>query len=140
MRRALEPFGLSDVSLLVPAGALGVALIVGLAGRPYIGAGITVGAILAFLNSGLLVKRINVAASAPNPGTALIAMQLGLLVTFTVVAIITVLMIQISVEMTVAMALAFLAAQTLELVLVYRARKSRPESTTYDTILTGERV
>jgi hypothetical protein len=134
----LEPLGLGDVNLLLPAAAVVAGVALGLTGRPYIGAGVGAGAILAFFNSGLLLKRIELAASAPNPAAALMAMQLGLLVTFTLVGIITVIMIRISVEMTVAMAITFLVAQTGQLLLIYRVRRSRPEASQSGGTLSGE--
>lgn len=138
MRRSLEPLGLGDVSIMLPLAAIVVSFAVGITGHGYVGIGITIGALLAFLNSGLLVKRIDVAAMAPNPGAALIAMQLGLLITFTVVGGLTLVMIHISVQMTVAMAISFLVSQTGELIFVYRARKARSDNGLSDVVLTGK--
>ncbi len=122
-RGGLRKFAMGDVNLLLPAlviiGAIGVAV----SDHPYIAVGIAVGAVLAYVNSGLLAKRIMLAATTGNAGAAMISMQVGLLVTFTVVGAITVGMVLNSRPMTVAMAICFFVVQTAELVLYYRARK-----------------
>ncbi len=122
-RGGLRKFAMGDVNLLLPAlviiGAVGVAV----SDHPYIAVGIAVGAVLAYVNSGLLAKRIMLAATTGNAGAAMISMQVGLLVTFTVVGAITVGMVLISRPMTVAMAICFFVVQTAELVLYYRARR-----------------
>jgi len=125
VRRVLGPLGLDGVSFGLPALAVVAAVVLSLAGQPLIGAGIAVGAVLALLNSSLLIKRIDLAVRSGNPAAALISMQLGLLVTFTIVGAVTVLMLLSSVRMTVAMAISFFIAQTAELLLFYWARQSR---------------
>jgi hypothetical protein len=102
--------------------------VVAMVGRGYLGLGIGVGALLAYFNSWLLASRIELATATGEAAAAMISMQLGLLVTFTVVGGLTVLMVFISLPMTVAMAISFFLTQTAELALYYRARRSRHDS------------
>lgn len=117
------PFG--DVNFVVPALVILAGVIVAVAGKGYIGVGIGVGAILAYFNSWLLASRIELATATGDSAAAMISMQLGLLVTFTVVGGLTILMVFISLPMTVAMAISFFLTQTAELAMYYRARRLR---------------
>lgn len=125
MPTALARHGLEDLNVLLPGFVIAAGLGTIVAGKPPIGVGIAVGAMLALLNSVLLVKRIDLAIASGMAVTAMIAMQLGLFVTFTLVGAITVVMVLISLPMTIAMAISFFGVQTAELILYYRARRSR---------------
>lgn|GEM_PF-1943910 len=125
LRRVLASYARGDVNAVLPALIVMGSAVVALVGRPLLGAGIAAGALGAYLNSGLLVKRIQLAASTGDPAGAMIAMQVGMLVTFLLAGGITVAMLFVSVTMTVAMAIAFFVTQTLELALYYRSRRGR---------------
>lgn len=114
-----------DVNPVLPAVIAATGIVLVGAGRPFVGVGLIAGALLAFLNSWLLVKRIDLAAATGNAPAAMVSMQLGLLVTFTVVGGMTVGMIFVSRTMTIIMAITFFVTQTLELLLYYWARRSR---------------
>lgn len=123
--RTVGGVAFGDVNVVVPALVMVAGAAVALNGKGYIGAGIAVGALLAYFNSWLLASRIEVATSTGVAAAAMISMQLGLLVTFTVVGGLTILMVFISLSMTVAMAITFFLTQTAELGLYYRARRLR---------------
>ncbi|HZT96223.1 MAG TPA: hypothetical protein VFB34_05235 [Chloroflexota bacterium] len=125
---SLRTLALRDVNPLLPVAVIGGAVAVTAFGLPFIGAGIAAGSVLAYVNSALLARRIQLATATGDTAAAMISMQLGLLVTFTVVAGITVLMVLISRPMTVAMAITFFVVQTAELALYYRARRGRDVS------------
>ena len=109
VRRSLPTVG--RVNLLVPALAVLVGACVYVVGYRSIGAGIAVGAILAFLNGVLLSERVEVAADMGDLGRALLVMQLGLLVTATVIALVTIALIHFSLAMAVASAIGFVVTQ-----------------------------
>jgi hypothetical protein len=90
-----------------------------LAGSHWVGAGVALGAGLALLNGLLLAKRVDVAAATGDVGTALMVMQLGLLVTFTVIGLATIVLIHFSLAMTVACAVGFVIAQLMILAAFY---------------------
>jgi hypothetical protein len=75
------------------------------------GGGIAIGAVLALLNGLILSKRVEFAATTGNVAQALMVMQIGLLVTFTIVGIATVILIHFSLPLTVGCALGFVVAQ-----------------------------
>lgn len=122
VRSVLDAAGLEDVSPFVPAVGVVVAVGLSIAGQFAVGLGIAVGAALAYINSGLLVKRIGMATSTGNTAAGVVVMQLGLFISFTLIGGLTVAMLLISVRMTVAMGVAFFIAQTLEIGLYYRAK------------------
>jgi hypothetical protein len=97
-----------------------------LLGFRWIGAGIAVGAGLALINGLLLSRRVEAAADTGDMARAMLIMQLGLLVTFTVVAIATVILVQISVVMTIGSAVGFAVTHLAMLASFYwtRARAS----------------
>jgi hypothetical protein len=123
--RTVGGVAFGDVNIVLPALVIVAGAAVAIAGKGYLGVGIGVGALLAYFNSWLLASRIEVATSTGVAAAAMISMQLGLLVTFTVVGGLTILMVFISLPMTVAMAISFFLTQTAELGLYYRARRSR---------------
>ena len=123
--RFLGGSGLGDVNLIVPGLVVLSGIGVSIAGRPYIGIGIAVGALLAVLNTVLLIKRVDMAAASGLAPVAMVSMQLGLLVTFTVIGGVAVVMVLINLSMTIAMAISLFGTQTAELLLYYRARRSR---------------
>jgi hypothetical protein len=111
------------VNSIAPLAVVAAGLLVAIAGRWAIGFGMVAGAILAYLNTMALVKRIRMVIMTGSVGLGMLFMQVSLLAIFIAVAIVTVLMIQISSLMTLAMAISFLATQTLILVLYYRAHR-----------------
>jgi hypothetical protein len=111
--------------MVVPAVVIAAGAGVALTGKGYVGVGIAVGALLAYFNSWLLASRIELATSTGVAAAAMISMQLGLLVTFTVVGGLTVLMVFISLQMTIAMAITCFLTQTAEVGVYYRARRVR---------------
>ncbi len=86
--------------------------------RP-IGLGIAIGAGLALLNALILSKRVEFAASTGSVAQALMVMQIGLLVTFTIVGIATVILIHYSLPLTIGCAIGFLTAQLAILAAFY---------------------
>jgi hypothetical protein len=72
-----------------------------------VGLGLVIGALLALLNGILLERRIELAASVKDVGTALVVMQVGLLVTCTLVGLTTVVLIHFSLSMAIADAAGF---------------------------------
>jgi hypothetical protein len=108
---------------LVLLAGLGVAL----AGSVVLGAGLMVGALLAYGNSWLLSRRVDIAADTGNIAGALMVMQAGLLVTLTVVGIVTFILIRIAPSAVVGGAIGFAAAQTLSLIYFFIvAGRNRP--------------
>jgi len=122
-RRSRSVSGIGDVNLVLPAVLVVVGVIVATLGR-IIGIGIAVGAILALLNSIVLVKRVELAVDSANAAVATISMQIGLLLTFGGIGAVTLIMLIVSVPMAVAMGITFFAAQTGEVYLFYRARNA----------------
>jgi prepilin signal peptidase PulO-like enzyme (type II secretory pathway) len=80
-------------------------------GHAWVGAGIAVGAVLAYINGLLLSRRIDFAATSGNAATALMVMQVGLLITMTIIGAATIVLIQLSLSMAVASAAGFGVAQ-----------------------------
>jgi hypothetical protein len=107
------------VNPLIP----GVIALVGLglfvAGYRPIGIGIAVGAALALLNGMILSKRVEFAAGTGSVAQALMVMQIGLLVTFTIVGIATVILIHYSLPLTIGCAAGFVTAQLAILAVFY---------------------
>jgi hypothetical protein len=99
------------VNPLIP----GIIALVGLGvvavGYHPMGGGIAIGAALALLNGLILSKRVEFAATTGSVGQALLVMQLGLLITFTIVGVATVILIHFSLPLTVGCAAGFVVAQ-----------------------------
>lgn len=116
-RPSLARFG--RVNPLIP----GVIALAGLgtllAGYRPIGLGIAIGAVLAFLNGLILSKRVEFAAGTGSVAQALMVMQIGLLVTFTIVGIATVILIHYSLPLTIGCAIGFVSAQLAILAAFY---------------------
>lgn len=99
------------VNPLVP-GAVAVAGLATYAlGYRAVGGGIGIGAVLAMLNGLILSKRVEFAAATGSVAQALMVMQIGLLVTFTIIGIATVILIHYSLPLTLGCAAGFVAAQ-----------------------------
>ena len=81
------------------------------AGYHPVGSGIVVGAGLALLNGWILSKRVEIAATSGSVAQALMVMQIGLLVTFTIIGIATVILIRISLPLTLGCAGGFVVSQ-----------------------------
>lgn len=116
-RVALSRANPAVVGLAVAVGAVLAALV----SHP-IGIGVAIGGILAFINMLLLSGRVEVAADAGDMGRALMVMQLGLAVTFTIVGVATIILVKISVPMAVASAAGFGATQLAMLAVFYLTR------------------
>jgi hypothetical protein len=121
---------LSRVNPAVPAtvALIGVGLAVG--GYRWVGFGVAIGAALAFINALLLSQRVEMAADIGNIGVALLVMQLGLLLTATIVGLATIVLIHFSLAMAVASAAGFLVTQLAILATFFftRARSTRMEN------------
>jgi hypothetical protein len=79
--------------------------------RHEIGAGIAIGAVLACLNGVFLSQRVELAADSANVGVALMVMQLGLLVTASIIGVATIILIHFSLSMAIASAAGFIVTQ-----------------------------
>jgi hypothetical protein len=112
----------SDPLVLLPLLGVVAAIIVAAVGHPPVGLGIGLGSLIAFGNSTLLLRRIHLALELANPGPAMIAMQAGLLVTFTVVGGLTVLTLLIDPKIAIAMAITFFFVQTGEIGMYFFGR------------------
>jgi hypothetical protein len=125
----------SRVHPLAPA-AVALAGILWLAtGHTAVGAGIAVGAVLAYVNAILLSRRVDLAAMTGNVGGAMMVMQVGLLVTLTIVGVATVVLVRLSLSMAVAAAAGFAATQMAILLLFYVLR-ARNQSVSTETQIT----
>jgi hypothetical protein len=107
------------VNPLIP----GFVALVGLAAyavgyRP-VGGGIAIGAVLALINGMILSKRVEFAATTESVAQALMVMQIGLLVTFTIVGVATVILIHFSLPLTLGCAAGFVVAQLAILATFY---------------------
>lgn len=117
-----ERGALARVNPLVPLAGIAAGLVLFLLGERWIGAGVAVGAVLAFINTLILSGRVDVATATGDMGQALIVMQLGLALTFGIVAAATVVIVQFSVAMAVASAAGFVVAQLAMLAAFYWTR------------------
>jgi hypothetical protein len=99
------------VNPLIPGFVALVGLGVVAVGYRPMGSGIAIGAALALLNGLILSKRVEFAATTGSVAQALMVMQLGLLVTFTIVGVATVILIHFSLPLTVGCAAGFVVAQ-----------------------------
>lgn len=82
-----------------------------LAGYHAVGAGLAAGAVLALVNSLLLSGRVEFAADQGDVGRALLIMQMGFIVTCTIIGGATIIIVHFSVPMAVAAAAGFAVAQ-----------------------------
>lgn len=80
-------------------------------GMRAIGTGIGVGACLAFVNGLILSRRVEIAADTGDFARAVMVMQIGLLVSFTVIGVATIVLVKISLAMAVASAAGFAVGQ-----------------------------
>lgn len=115
-------YGLGRVNPLVPGLVALAGLVCFAAGYRWIGAGVAVGAVLAFINGLLLSRRVDIAAETGDVGQAILIMQLGLLLTFTIVGTSTVILVHFSLAMAVASAAGFAVAQLAILAMFYWTR------------------
>ena len=106
--------------------ALAGASAIALGYRP-VGAGLIVGALLAFVNALFLYQRVELAAQMGDVGRALLVMQMGLLFTFTVVGAVTIVLIKIALPMAVASAAGFGVTHLGLLTTYYLTRSREPE-------------
>ena len=113
---------LGRVNPYVPAAVVAAGLLCFAAGAREIGLGVGAGACLAFINGLLLSRRVEIAADTGDIGRALLVMQLGLLLTFTVIGVVTIVLVRFSVAMAVASAAGFAVAQLGMLAAFYWAR------------------
>lgn len=109
LTRSASRFG--RVNPLIP----GIIALVGLAAyalgyRP-VGAGIAIGAALALVNGMILSRRVEYAATTGSVASALMVMQIGLLVTFTIIGVATVILVHFSLSLTLGCAAGFVAGQ-----------------------------
>jgi hypothetical protein len=116
------------VNPLIP----GVVCIAGFAivlrGNAFIGTGLVVGAGLAVVNAVLLSRRVEFAADLQNVSMALMVMQIGLLVTCTIVGVTTVVLIHYSLSMAIAAAAGF-AATYLAMLGIFAVAQGRARAT-----------
>jgi hypothetical protein len=110
------------VNPLVPSAAVLVGLLAYVAGHRPVGVGFAIGALLALMNGLFLSRRVEVAADVGDLGRALLVMQLGLLLTVTLIGIVTIVLVKISLAMAVACAAGFGATHLGILVVFYLTR------------------
>lgn len=123
VRRLRSAWGVGDINVVLPLLLVVAGGIVAASGR-IVGFGIIVGALLAMVNSALLVKRVQYAVGSESPGVAMVSMQVGLLLTFLGIGAITLILLVTSVLMAIAMGVTFFVAQTAEILLYYRKRRA----------------
>jgi hypothetical protein len=107
------------VNPLVPLVAIVVGLVLASTGRPPIGFGVAIGGALAYFNGVVLSRRVDLAAVAGNAAGALAVMQVGLLVTMTIIGVVTVILVKVSLPLAVATAAGFGATQMVILATFY---------------------
>jgi hypothetical protein len=98
-------------------------------GHTWVGAGIAVGAVLAYVNGLLLSRRVDMAAMTANLGGAMVVMQAGMIVTLIIIGLATILLIQLSLSMAIASAAGFGVSQIAILAAFYWLH-GRAETTT----------
>ncbi|MGH2449431.1 MAG: hypothetical protein ACRDFS_12625 [Chloroflexota bacterium] len=120
------------INPLAPAMVVVIGLGLVVAGDRQIGVGVVIGALLAVLNSALLSRRIDLAAEMSSVGHALLIMQLGFLVTCTIIGVATIVLALISVRLAVANAAAFFVTEMVMFGLFFfaRPRSGEPASPT----------
>jgi hypothetical protein len=114
-----EKGAFARVNPIVPLAVVAAGAVLFAFGMRWIGAGVAVGAVLAFVNTLFLSGRVDAAVATGDMGAALLVMQLGLAVTFGIVAVATVIIVHFSVAMAVASAAGFIAAQLALLAAFY---------------------
>jgi hypothetical protein len=110
---------LGRVNPLVPGAVVLAGIIAFTIGLRWIGAGVAVGALLAFANGLMLSGRVELAADTGDIGRALLVMQVGLLFTATVIGVVTVVTVRFSLAMAVASGIAFVVTQLAILAVFY---------------------
>jgi len=122
---------LRRVNPLIPACVAVCGAIVAASGHGWIGAGVAVGAALALINDVFLSRRVDLAADMADLGRAMLVMQLGMLMSCTVIGIATVVMVKLSLAMAVAAAAGFAVAHLATLGAFYwsRVRGDMPDGT-----------
>jgi hypothetical protein len=113
---------LGRVNPHVPLVVFVAGLIVAVAANRDIGVGVAIGTVLAVINSVILSGRVELAADSGDMAGALMVMQLGLLVTFAIIGVVTVVLVHFSVPLAVGSAVGFAVTQTLVLVAFYFLR------------------
>lgn len=93
-------------------------------GHRAMGAGVGAGALLAYVNGVILSRRVDLAVATGSTAGAMAVMQLGLLMTLTVIGAVTVVLIRLSLSMAVASAAGFAAAH-LAILSTYYFRRAR---------------
>lgn len=115
------------VNPLVPAVVALMGLVTYITGYHWIGAGTIVGAGLGYLNGLVLSRRVEIAADMADVGRALMVMQIGLLLSASVIGVVTVVLVRFSVAMAVASAAGFVATHFGILAVFYfRQARVRP--------------
>ncbi len=114
--------GSGRVNPIVPVVVAAAGFCMAFATSPSVGAGVAIGAALAFLNGLVLSARVNLAATSGDIVRALMVMQLSLLLTLTVVGAVTVLLVKLSLSMAVAAAAGFGVTQLALLAVFYWTR------------------
>jgi hypothetical protein len=80
---------------------------------------VAIGAVLAYANGLILSRRVDLAAAAGNAAGALAVMQVGLLVTMTIIGVVTIILVKVSVPLAVATAAGFGTSQMVILATFY---------------------
>jgi hypothetical protein len=109
LRRSGDIFG--RVNPYVPLAVIAAGAVCFALGSRAIGVGIGVGACLACVNGVLLSRRVEIAADTGDFARAVMVMQVGLLLSFIVIAVVTIVLVRISLGMAVASAAGFAVAQ-----------------------------
>ncbi|MGI8826303.1 MAG: hypothetical protein ACR2JC_11780 [Chloroflexota bacterium] len=104
---------------VVPAVVAAAGLLIGLFGPHAIGIGVALGAALALANGAILSRRVDMAAHVGDVGQALLLMQLGFLLTCSLVAGVTIILLKYSIGAAVAAAAGFAVAQIGSLAAFY---------------------
>jgi len=110
---------LGRVNPLAPILVAAVGLAFFVANSRPIGVGIVIGSVLAVFNAVLLSKRVDLAADTGDVGQALLIMQMGLVITCTIIGIATIILLHFSLQMAVAAAGGFAVAQVAMLMVFY---------------------
>lgn len=113
------------VNALVPAVVTLVGVGCFLAGYRWVGAGIAAGAVLALVHAVVLSHRVEIAADQGDMAAALMVMQGGLMVTFLIVGVVTVILIKVAVALAVAAAGGFAFTQLALLAAFYLSTRHR---------------
>lgn len=119
LRTLPSSFRFGPINPFIP----GLVAILGLAafavGYRAVGGGVSIGAALALVNAFILSKRVEFAATTASVAQALMVMQIGLLVTFTIIGIATVVLIHFSLSLTLGCAAGFVVSQLAILAAYY---------------------